>query len=102
LAASLLTVFLALSTTGSSVVEVHHSLITLPLTRRLNFSSGTIDFLQHNKAHVMAFRDYNTHGRHTDSILVKTSTSFSSYQVQVGVGIPPTTCQFNTEKTCIC
>ncbi|KAG2363358.1 aspartic peptidase domain-containing protein [Suillus spraguei] len=69
LAASLLTVLLALSITRSSVVDVRDSLITLPLTRRLNLSNGTIDFF----------------------ILVKTTTTFLDYRVQVSIGEPPTT-----------
>ncbi|KAG2354906.1 aspartic peptidase domain-containing protein [Suillus spraguei] len=81
LAASLLTVLLALSITRSSVVDVRDSLITLPLARRLNLSN----------AHLAAFRDYGTHGRRADSILVKTTTTFLDYQVQVSIGEPPTT-----------
>ncbi|KAG2357358.1 aspartic peptidase domain-containing protein [Suillus spraguei] len=89
LAASLLTVFLPLSITGSPVVEVRDSLtVTLPLTRRLNFSDGTIEFLQRDETRVAAFRNYGTHSRRADSILV--TTSFLDYQVQVGIGEPPT------------
>ncbi|KAG2364351.1 aspartic peptidase domain-containing protein [Suillus spraguei] len=89
LAASLSILFLALSITGSPV-EVRNSLVTIPLTRRLNFSNSTIDFLQHDKARLAAFRGYNMHDRRADnSIPVK--TSFFDYHVQVGIGNPPTT-----------
>ncbi|KAG2364362.1 aspartic peptidase domain-containing protein [Suillus spraguei] len=79
LAASLSILSLALSITGSPV-EVRNSLVTIPLTRRLNFSNGTIDFLQHDKARLAAFRGYNMHDR-----------LFFDYRVQVGIGNPPTT-----------
>ncbi|KAG2357795.1 aspartic peptidase domain-containing protein [Suillus spraguei] len=79
LAASLSILSLALSITGSPV-EVRNSLVTIPLTRRLNFSNGTIDFLQHDKARLAAFRGYNMHDRRADnSIPVKT----------IGIGNPP-------------
>ncbi|KAG2354813.1 aspartic proteinase [Suillus spraguei] len=86
LIASLLTLFLALSITGSPVVEVRNS---LPLVRRLNFSNGTIDLLQRDKARVAAFRDYDTHGRRADSVPVQ--STFANYHAQVGIGEPPTT-----------
>ncbi|KAG2364308.1 aspartic peptidase domain-containing protein [Suillus spraguei] len=88
LAASLLTISLALSITGSPV-EVRNSPITLrvPLTRRLNFSNGTVNFLQRDKARVAAFRGYDTHGRHAGSIPV--TTSYLDYTVAVGIGNPP-------------
>ncbi|KAG2364323.1 aspartic peptidase domain-containing protein [Suillus spraguei] len=88
LAASLLTLFFPLSITGSPV-EVRNSVITLPLTRRLNFSNGTIDFLQHDKARLAAFKGYNTHDRRADSVPVK--STFLEYSVAVGIGSPPTT-----------
>ncbi|KAG2364324.1 aspartic peptidase domain-containing protein [Suillus spraguei] len=90
LTASLLTLFLALSITGLPVVEVRNSLITLPLTRRLNLSHGTIDFLQRDKARLAAIRGYSTHNRRDDGNISVKSTSFD-YQVQVGIGEPPTT-----------
>ncbi|KAG2370266.1 aspartic peptidase domain-containing protein [Suillus spraguei] len=88
LAAPLLTqVLLALSTTGSPV-EVRNSPIAIPLTRRLNFSNGTINLLQHDKARVAALRNYNTHGRRADIIPV--SSFYFGYQIAVGIGSPPT------------
>ncbi|KAG2364821.1 hypothetical protein BDR07DRAFT_1470733 [Suillus spraguei] len=77
-----------------SPVEVHNSYITLPLTRRLNFSDGTINFLQHDKARVAAFSSYNTHDRRAHSIPVR--TSFWDYTIAVGIGSPPTACHSNT------
>ncbi|KAG2368403.1 aspartic peptidase domain-containing protein [Suillus spraguei] len=75
----LLTLFLAFSITGSSV-EVRNSTITLPLTRRLNFSDSTIDFLQRDRARVAVFRGYNTHGRRA-----AVKSTFLDYRVAVGI-----------------
>ncbi|KAG2364300.1 aspartic peptidase domain-containing protein [Suillus spraguei] len=89
LAASLLTqALLTLSITGSPV-EVRNSPITIPLTRRLNFSNGTINLLQHDKARVAAFMNYNTHGRRAD--IVPVSCFYHGYTIAVGIGSPPTT-----------
>ncbi|KAG2365178.1 hypothetical protein BDR07DRAFT_1470528 [Suillus spraguei] len=57
LAASLLTHLLASSIMGSPI-EVRNSLITIPLTKRLKFSNGTINLSQHDKARMAAFRNY--------------------------------------------
>ncbi|KAG2351330.1 hypothetical protein BDR07DRAFT_1445199, partial [Suillus spraguei] len=47
---------------GNEPEVIRNSTITLPLTRRLNFSDSTIDFLQRDRARVAVFRGYNTHG----------------------------------------
>ncbi|KAG2352456.1 aspartic peptidase domain-containing protein [Suillus spraguei] len=78
--AFLLTLLLTLPIIGSPV-EVRNSVVTLPLTRRLNFSNGTINLVQHDEAR---FRD----GRRADSIPV-TNTYFQ-YTAAVGIGSPPT------------
>ncbi|KAG2370156.1 aspartic peptidase domain-containing protein [Suillus spraguei] len=89
LAASLFTqALLALSITGSPV-EVCNSPITLPLTRRLNSSNGFTNFLQHDKARVAAFRDYNTRDQRAGSI--PATSTYLDYTVAVGIGSPPTT-----------
>ncbi|KAG2362602.1 aspartic peptidase domain-containing protein [Suillus spraguei] len=92
LAASLLTqVLLALSITGSPV-EVRNSLITVPLTRRLKFSNGTINLSQHEKARMAAFGNYNIHGRRDDVIdVTPVSSVYYRYTIAVGIGSPPTT-----------
>ncbi|KAG2359224.1 aspartic peptidase domain-containing protein [Suillus spraguei] len=54
---------------GLPIVEVCNPFITLPLTRRLNFSNSTINFLQCDEARL----------------------HFFDYRVQVGIGEPPTT-----------
>ncbi|KAG2354262.1 aspartic proteinase [Suillus spraguei] len=76
LATSLSVLSLALSITGSPL-EVRNSSITLPLTRRLNFSNGTINSLQHDKARVAALRGYNTHDRR--AYIVPLTSSFLDY-----------------------
>ncbi|KAG2355852.1 aspartic proteinase [Suillus spraguei] len=88
LTVSFLTVLLALSITGSPV-EVHNSPIILPLTRKLNSSNGTMNLVQHDKACVVTFRDYNMHGRRAESIPM--TYSRGRYIVALNVGSPPTT-----------
>ncbi|KAG2352435.1 aspartic proteinase [Suillus spraguei] len=88
LTVSFLTLLLALSITGSPV-EVRDSPIILPLTRRLNSSNGTINLVQHDKACVATFRDYNMHGRCAESIPM--TYSWGRYIVALNVGSPPTT-----------
>ncbi|KAG2352394.1 aspartic proteinase [Suillus spraguei] len=85
---SLLILLLALSITGSPV-EVRNFPIIIPLTRRLNVSNGTIDLVQHDKAHVAAFTDYNRHGRRASVPMLHAPTG--KYVVKFGVGSPPTT-----------
>ncbi|KAG2364438.1 aspartic peptidase domain-containing protein [Suillus spraguei] len=88
LTASLLILLLALSITGSPV-EVRNSPIIIPLTRKLNFSNGTIDLVQHDKARVAALREFNTHGQRAE--IVPMSFAASKYTVALGVGNHPTT-----------
>ncbi|KAG2367204.1 hypothetical protein BDR07DRAFT_1479329 [Suillus spraguei] len=88
LAASLLILSLAFSITGSPL-GVRKFSITLPLTRRLNSSNGTINFLQHDKDRVAALGGYNTHGRRVDSIPMTSRVLL--FTVAVDVGIPSTT-----------
>ncbi|KAG2358387.1 hypothetical protein BDR07DRAFT_1489523 [Suillus spraguei] len=86
--ATLLTqALLALSITGSPV-EVRNSPITIPLTRRLNFSNGTINLLQHDESRVAAFRNYNAHDRGAD---IPVTCCYYGYTIAVGIGSPPTT-----------
>ncbi|KAG2354226.1 aspartic peptidase domain-containing protein [Suillus spraguei] len=89
LTASSLTLLLALSITGSPV-GVRNSPIITPLTRRLNFSDGTIGHVQHDEAPVMAFRGYNMHGRRAE-IIPMTFAPSGRYIVALGVGSPPKT-----------
>src|SRR6267154_1733073 len=49
----LMTLFMALSI-AASPVDVRHSVITLPITRRLNTSNATINILEHDRAHAAA------------------------------------------------
>ncbi|KAG2361271.1 aspartic peptidase domain-containing protein [Suillus spraguei] len=88
--ASLLILLLASSITGSPV-EVRNPPIIIPLTRRLNFSNGTVDLVQHDRARVAAFRDYNTHGRRAESIPMSFKGLDEYYSVALDVGSPPTT-----------
>ncbi|KAG2351556.1 aspartic peptidase domain-containing protein [Suillus spraguei] len=89
LTASLLTLLLALSTTGSPI-EVRNSPIILPLARRLNFSNGAFDIVQHDKAHVAALRDYHMHGQHAESIPMLFSEQ-GQYITALRAGNPPRT-----------
>ncbi|KAG2363707.1 family A1 protease [Suillus spraguei] len=84
---SFLTLLLAWSITGSPV-EVRNSPIIIPLTSSLNFSNGTIDLVQHDKARVAAFRDYNRHGRRASVPMLH--APIGKYVVAFGVGSPPT------------
>ncbi|KAG2359525.1 hypothetical protein BDR07DRAFT_1472795 [Suillus spraguei] len=85
--ASLLTLLpVALSIMGSPV-EVRNSLITLPMTRRLNSTSDT-NILQYDKARVAAHRDYSTHGQRANVPIVNDDWR---YTIAVGIGEPPTT-----------
>ncbi|KAG2367198.1 aspartic peptidase domain-containing protein [Suillus spraguei] len=86
LVASLSILFLALLITGSPL-EVRNSSITLPLTRRLNFSNGTINFLQHDEARVATLEGYNAHDRRANSVFMISRVLV--YTVTVGVGSPP-------------
>ncbi|KAG2067514.1 aspartic proteinase [Suillus decipiens] len=86
-AASLFTLFLALSTTGSPV-EVRNSPITIPIVRRLNFSDGTINLLQHDKARAAAFINPNTGGHARRTIVIP---YVAGYIAAVGIGSPPKT-----------
>ncbi|KAG2358187.1 aspartic peptidase domain-containing protein [Suillus spraguei] len=76
LTVSFLTLLLALSITGSPV-EVRNSPTILPLTRRLDFSNGTIDL------------DHNMHGKRVESIPMLFSRG--RHIVALDVGNPPTT-----------
>ncbi|KAG2365600.1 aspartic proteinase [Suillus spraguei] len=78
---------LALSIMGS-LIEARNSPIRLPMTRRLKFSNGTIDILQHDEARVAAFRDYSTHGRRANVPIVNDDWG---YTVAVGIGDSPIT-----------
>ncbi|KAG2361260.1 aspartic peptidase domain-containing protein [Suillus spraguei] len=89
LTGSFLTLFLALSITGSPV-DVRNSPIIIPFTRRLDFSNATIDLVQHDKARVTAFMDYNTHSRRAESIPTRFASS-AKYTVALDVGNPPKT-----------
>ncbi|KAG2352561.1 aspartic peptidase domain-containing protein [Suillus spraguei] len=55
----------------------------------LDFSNGTNNLSQHDKARVAALRNYNTHGQRARPIDVW-STIFD-YTMSVGIGRPPTT-----------
>ncbi|KAG2358001.1 aspartic peptidase domain-containing protein [Suillus spraguei] len=74
---------LAFSITGSPV-EVPKSPITLPMTRRPTFSNVT-DILHQDEARVAAFREYSTHGRRADVLLLNMAFG---YTVIVSVGFP--------------
>ncbi|KAG2357777.1 aspartic peptidase domain-containing protein [Suillus spraguei] len=84
LTASFLTLLLALSITGSPV-EVRNSPIILPLARRLDFSNGTIDLVQHDKARVAAL---STHDRRAESGIL-TAFGYFRYIAALNVGFPP-------------
>src|SRR6267154_862010 len=101
--AKLMTLFLALSIVALPVVP--NSTVTLPISRRLNTSNGTINILQHDRARVAALK------RRSTSPLDRRA-SFGQpiinqglhYVTPVGVGSPQdlTTCKFNLEKNCGC
>ena len=51
----LMTLFMALSI-AASPVDVRHSVITLPITRKLNTSNATINILEHDRARAAALK----------------------------------------------
>ena len=57
LSASLLTTLILALSIAASPVEVHNSLVTLPIARRLNTSNGTINILQQDQARVDVLKD---------------------------------------------
>ncbi|KAG2364869.1 aspartic peptidase A1 [Suillus spraguei] len=70
-------------------VEVHNSLITLPMTRRLTFSNVT-DILRHDEARMAAFtRENRKFG--PPGVDVPLSNLGMAYTVAVNVGNSPTT-----------
>ncbi|KAG2364872.1 aspartic peptidase domain-containing protein [Suillus spraguei] len=71
-------------------VEVHNSLITLPMTRRLTFSNVT-DILRHDEARMAAFtREYSTLGPRA-RVDFPLSNIGVAYTVAVNVGNSPIT-----------
>ncbi|KAG1864674.1 aspartic peptidase domain-containing protein [Suillus subalutaceus] len=83
--ASLLTIILLALSIAASPFEIRDSLITLPISRRLNVSDGPIQLLQHDQARVAALKA----GHHLGSPPV--TNVVVSYIAKVGVGSPPTT-----------
>ncbi|KAG2351107.1 aspartic proteinase, partial [Suillus spraguei] len=82
---SFLTLLLALSITGSPV-EARNSPITLPIFGRLNFSSGTVNLLQHDKARAAALRDPSMRGLAGSTPVTNNGVG---YIAAVGIGSPP-------------
>ncbi|KAG1754954.1 aspartic peptidase domain-containing protein [Suillus paluster] len=85
-AASLLTTLLLAMSIAASPVEVRDSPITLPIARRLNTPSGTINLLEHDQARAASLKNVGT------STLLS-PTEAVSYVAAVGVGSPATTYQ---------
>ncbi|KAG1885554.1 aspartic peptidase domain-containing protein [Suillus subluteus] len=83
--ASLLIIILLALSIAASPFEIRDSLITLPISRRLNVSDGPIKLLQHDQARVAALKA----GHHPGSPPV--TNVVVNYIAKVGVGSPPTT-----------
>ncbi|KAG1780199.1 aspartic peptidase domain-containing protein [Suillus placidus] len=92
-AASLLTTLLLALSIAASPVEIRDSPITLPITRRLNTSGGTINLLQRDQSRATALKtaSRNALGRRAGSIPVTNDAVIYIAAVGVGVGSPATT-----------
>src|SRR6267154_3680599 len=93
----LTTLFMALPI-AASPVDVRNSVITLPITRRLNTSNGTINILEHDRAHAAALKGISASplDRRDASILI-INVAFH-YIANVVIGNPPHPCKFNLER----
>lgn len=101
---SLLTVLLLCSVVSTNAVVIHDSPVRLPLTRRLNVTSlGNL--VLHDQARAKALR-----ARAGASAGVSFSTAIVgnepvdnqavTYVAAIGVGTPPTTCEYSGDKMC--
>src|SRR6267154_2276300 len=98
LAASLsTTLFLALSI-AASPVDVRNSTITIPISRRLNTSNGTVNILQHDETRVAALNGLpaSSRDRHDDTMTIL--NTILNFVAMVGIGSPPSDCKLNLER----
>src|SRR6267154_744482 len=95
----LTTVFIALSI-AASPVDVRNSVITLPITRRLNTSNGTMNILEHDRARAAGFK--GIFASPLDHRKLVTSSPIVNvafnYVANVAIGHPDHTCKFNLER----
>ncbi|KAG2068230.1 aspartic proteinase [Suillus decipiens] len=83
-----LTLLLLFSTTRSPV-KAANSPVSVPITSGLNFSNGTINLVEQDKARIQALRNPSMRGqRLTDVPLIN---NYGAYSILVGIGNPPRT-----------
>src|SRR6267154_4516965 len=93
----LTTLFMALSITASPV-DVRNCVITLPITRRLNTSNGTINILEHDRARAAALKGISASPldrRITSDPIVNVAFN---YVANVVIGNFHFSCKFNLER----
>ena len=88
------TLFIALSIVASPV-DVPNSVITLPITRRLNTSNETINISEHDRARAAALMGISAspldpRGKNMPIINVA-----FNYVANVAIGLPSHSCKFN-------
>ncbi|KAG2070847.1 aspartic peptidase A1 [Suillus decipiens] len=81
--APLLTLLLVLSITESPV-KAANSPISVPITRRLNFSNGTYNLVAHDRARLQALRDPSKHGQRLINVPLTTNVFVYSISAQIG------------------
>jgi cathepsin E len=95
--ALLTTLFLAFSVAANPVV-INKSPVTLPLSRRVNFTS-IHNLVRHDQARAKALKAKGAAKAagvsfHNDAVISSQADNQAvSYVASVGIGIPPTTCE---------
>src|SRR6267154_3259029 len=93
----LTTLFMALSV-AASPVDVRNSVVTLPITRRLNTSNGTINILEHDRARAAAFKGISASPLDRRDASIPIVNVAFNYVANVAIGNPPHYCKFNLER----
>src|SRR6267154_6353021 len=88
-------VFVALSI-AASPVDVRDSIITLPITRRLNTSNGTI--LDHDRARAAALKGISASPLDRRATSIPIVNVAFNYVANVAIGNPAHICKFNLER----
>src|SRR6267154_4816979 len=98
LSASLLTTLILALSIAASPVELRNSFITLPITRRLNTSSGTINISQQDEARVDALVDRFASPLDPRSFNTPILNLVFCYTVTLAIGSLDTNCKFILER----
>src|SRR6267154_4887563 len=98
LSASLLTALILALSIVASPVEINNSFITLPISRRLNASNGTINISQQDKARMEGQKGRFASQLDRRDFYKPILNGGIAYTVTIGVGSPPTNCKFYRER----